>query len=163
MFDLYYTPVYLECGKVGGVMCTVVENTGRVAAERRLAESEAELRIITDSLPVLVAFVDRDERYRFANDYYREFLGTDPEGMLGQRLSDVLTAEDYAQRRPLIERALAGEAIVADVHLHHRDGSRRRAETRYLPRRNDDGEVVGFHILVFDVDERVPAIPRRST
>ena len=154
VFDLYYTPVYLECGKVGGVMCTVVENTGRVAAERRLAESEAELRIITDSLPVLVAFVDREERYRFANDYYREFLGTDPEGMLGQRLSDVLTAEDYAERRPLIERALTGEAIVADVHLHHRDGSRRRAETRYIPRRNDDGEVIGFHILVFDVDER---------
>ncbi|GAA3269247.1 hypothetical protein GCM10020258_41690 [Sphingomonas yabuuchiae] len=91
------------------MMCTVVENTGRVAAERRLAESEAELRIITDSLPVLVAFVDREERYRFANDYYREFLGTDPEGMLGQRLSDVLTAEDYAERRPLIERALAGK------------------------------------------------------
>ena len=154
VFDLYYTPVYLECGKVGGVMCTVVENTGRVAAERRLAESEAELRIITDSLPVLVAFVDRDERYRFANDYYRVFLGTDPEGMLGQRLSDVLTEEDYAERRPLIERALAGEAIVADVHLHHRDGSRRRAETRYLPRRDDNGEVMGFHILVFDIDER---------
>lgn len=154
VFDLYYTPVYLECGKVGGVMCTVVENTGRVAAERRLAESEAELRVITDSLPVLVAFVDREERYRFANNYYREFLGIDPNGMLGHRISDVLTEADYAERRPLIERVLAGETVVADVHLHHRDGSRRRAETRYIPRRGGDGEVMGFHILVFDVDER---------
>jgi PAS domain S-box-containing protein len=143
VFDLYYTPVYLECGKVGGVMCTVVENTGRVAAERRLAESEAELRIITDSLPV-----------RFANNYYREFLGVDPEAMLGHRIGDVLTAADYAERRPLIERALAGETIVADVHLHHRDGSRRKAETRYIPRRGEGGAVIGFHILVFDVDER---------
>ncbi len=155
VFDLYYTPVYVERNSVGGVMCTVVENTGRVAAERRLAESEAELRVITDSLPMLVAFVDRDQCYRFANDYYRDFLGVDPHAMIGTRISDVLTEEDYAERLPLIERALAGEEVVADVHIHHRDGSRRRAETRYLPRRDADGSVVGFHILVFDVDERM--------
>ncbi|MEK9211115.1 hybrid sensor histidine kinase/response regulator [Sphingomonas sp. 2378] len=155
VFDLYYTPVYVERNSVGGVMCTVVENTGRVAAERRLAESEAELRVITDSLPMLVAFVDRDQCYRFANDYYRDFLGVDPDAMIGTRIADVLTEEDYAERLPLIERALAGEEVVADVHIHHRDGSRRRAETRYLPRRDADGSVVGFHILVFDVDERM--------
>ena len=155
VFDLYYTPVYVERNSVGGVMCTVVENTGRVAAERRLAESEAELRVITDSLPMLVAFVDRDQCYRFANDYYRDFLGVDPNAMIGTRIADVLTEEDYAERLPLIERALAGEEVVADVHIHHRDGSRRRAETRYLPRRDADGSVVGFHILVFDVDERM--------
>ncbi|WP_343525140.1 PAS domain-containing protein [Sphingomonas sp.] len=155
VFDLYYTPIYLEQGQVGGVMCTVVENTGRVAAERRLAESEAELRIITDSLPMLVAFVDREERYRFANDYYREFLGVDPESMLGARISDVLTEADYAERKPLIARALVGEAVVADVRIQHRDGTLRRAETRYLPRRDENGVVIGFHILVFDVDERM--------
>ncbi len=155
VFDLYYTPVYFNEGDVGGVMCTVVENTGRVAAERRLAESEAELRTITDSMPVLVAFVDRDQRYRFANNHYREFLGIDPEAMIGTRIGDVLTDADYADRLPLIERALAGEDVVADVHLHHRDGSRRRAETRYIPRRDAAGSVIGFHILVFDVDERM--------
>jgi PAS domain S-box-containing protein len=155
VFDLYYTPVYCERGHVGGVMCTVVENTGRVAAERRLAESEAELRIITDSLPVLVAFVDRDERYRFANNYYRDFLGIEPDAMLGQRISDVLTSKDYAERKPLIERALAGETVVADVRMHHRDGTQRRAEARYLPRRASDGVVLGFHILVLDVEDRM--------
>ncbi|MGE7205697.1 PAS domain-containing protein [Sphingomonas sp. NPDC019816] len=155
VFDLYYTPIYCDRGEVGGVMCTVIENTGRVAAERRLAESEAELRIITDSLPVLVAFVDRDERYRFANDYYREFLGIDPQAMIGTRISDVLTEADYAERQPLVARALAGETVVADVRLQHRDGSHRRAETRYIPRRDADGAVIGFHILVFDVDERM--------
>ena len=155
VFDLYYTPIYLDRGDVGGVMCTVVENTGRVAAERRLAESEAELRIITDSLPVLVAFVDREERYRFANDYYREFLGVDPQSMIGSRISDVLTEADYAERQPLIARALAGETVVADVRLQHRDGSSRRAETRYIPRHDENGAVIGFHILVFDVDDRM--------
>lgn len=37
-FDLFYTPIRIENGDVGGVLCTVIENTERVAAERRLAE-----------------------------------------------------------------------------------------------------------------------------
>lgn len=37
-FDLFYTPIRLATGEVGGVLCTVIENTERVAAERRLAE-----------------------------------------------------------------------------------------------------------------------------
>jgi PAS domain S-box-containing protein len=154
-FDLYPTPIYLSHGEVGGVMWTMIENTRRIAAERRLVDREAELRTITDSLPVLVAFVDREERYRFANEYYREFLGIDPSAMLGARISDVLTEVDYRARRPLIEAALAGETVTADVRIHHRDGSCRRAEARYIPRRDDKGAVVGFHILVFDIDERM--------
>ncbi|WP_413061677.1 PAS domain-containing protein [Sphingomonas carotinifaciens] len=154
VFDLFYTPIYQD-GAVAGVMCTVLDNTPRIVAERRLADSEAELRIITDSLPVLVAFVDRDGVYRFANSFYQDFLGIAPEQVVGRTIAQVLGEESHAVRQPLIARALAGETVVADVSIRHRDGGIRRAETRYLPRRGDDGEVLGFHVLVFDVDERI--------
>ncbi|WP_374293783.1 PAS domain-containing protein [Sphingomonas sp.] len=154
VFDLFYTPIYQD-GTVAGVMCTVLDNTPRIVAERRLADSEAELRIITDSLPVLVAFVDRDGVYRFANSFYQDFLGLAPEQVVGSTIAQVLGEESHAARAPLIARALAGETVVADVSIRHRDGGVRRAETRYLPRRGDDGEILGFHVLVFDVDERI--------
>jgi PAS domain S-box-containing protein len=155
VFDLYYTPVYDGDGAVGGVLCTVIDNTGRVSLERQLADSEAELRTVTDALPLLVSFIDRDHVFRFANRYYLEWFGLSPDEVVGRHARDVIGEENYAQRRALMDRALAGETIVSDSSIQHGDGSWRRADVRYLPRRAADGSVTGFQVIVLDIEERV--------
>ena len=152
--DLFYTPVYEADGTVGGVMCTVLDNTDRLQLERRLAASETELRAVTDVLPVLVAFIDRDHVYRFANEYYREWFGLTPAQIVGRHAREVIGEANYTARHAMMERALAGETIASDATIQHGDGSWRRADVRYLPRRDPDGSVSGFHVLVFDVEER---------
>ncbi len=152
--DLFYTPVHLDDGCVGGVMCTVIDNTARIGAEIAVAASAAELRAITDALPVLISYVGEDQVYRFANSYYLDWFGLTPEQVAGRHLRDVLGAEIYAERLPLVERVLAGETIQTEGRMPHRDGGHRRADIRYLPRVGDDGAVRGFHVLVTDVEER---------
>ncbi|KAK0361103.1 hypothetical protein LTR94_024670, partial [Friedmanniomyces endolithicus] len=152
--DLFYTPVYEEGGTVGGVLCTLLDNTDRLQLERRLAASEAELRAVTDVLPVLVAFIDRDHIYRFANEYYREWFGLTPAQVVGRHAREVIGEANYAARQSMMDRALAGETIASDATIQHGDGGWRRADVRYLPRREADGSVSGFHVLVFDVEER---------
>ncbi len=88
-FDLFYTPVYLDDGTVGGAMCTVIDNTARVSAEVAVAHSVAELRTITDALPVLISYLDRDLVYRFANGAYQQWFGRTPEQMGGCHLREV--------------------------------------------------------------------------
>ncbi len=163
-FDLFYTPVYLDDGTVGGAMCTVIDNTARVSAEVAVAHSVAELRTITDALPVLISYLDRDLVYRFANGAYQQWFGRTPDQMVGCHLREVLGEESYAERLPLVERALAGEPIASEGRLPHRDGSFHRADIRYIPRIDDDGDVLGIHILVTDVEERAQreAAVRRS-
>ncbi len=151
-FDLFYTPVY-ENGVVAGVLCTVIEITERVNTARALARQEAELRTITDALPVLISYIDSDHRYRFANRHYYTWLGHAPEQVIGAHVRDVVGEATYNARLPLIERALKGEEIVADATMPHQDGSDRAAEIHYLPR-VENGVVLGFHVLVFDVQER---------
>jgi PAS domain S-box-containing protein len=154
-FDLYYSPIR-ECGgRIGGVMCTVIENTDKVEAERQLARSEAELRTITDALPVLIAFIDRDHVYRFANSYYGEWLGLPSNGVVGRHVRDIFGEEFFADREPLMARALAGETVHSDTVLPHRDGGQRASDVRYIPRVEADASISGFHVLVFDVSERV--------
>ena len=152
--DLFYTPIHQEDGSVGGVMATVIDNTARLTAEYAVAASAAELRTITDALPVLISYVDRDQTYRFANSYYLDWFGITPEQVVGQHLRDVLGEAIYAERLPLIERVLAGERVESDGRMPHRDGGFRRADIRYLPRVESDGTVLGFHVLVTDVEER---------
>ncbi|CAM8620029.1 type II toxin-antitoxin system ParD family antitoxin [Sphingobium sp.] len=155
IFDLFYTPIYDEDGKVGGVMCTVIENTEKVEAQRALAKSESELRIITDSLPVLISYVDAGHVYRFANSFYEDWVGKPPSEVIGRHVRDVVGEKTYVARLPLIERAMAGEWVVADTTMPHRSGEDRAAEVRYIPRIETDGSVAGFHVLVFDIEDRV--------
>jgi PAS domain S-box-containing protein len=154
VFDLFYTPVYDDAGTVAGVLCTVIEHTARVAAERRVAASEAELRSIADALPVLVSVIDRDMVFRFANRTYVDWFGMTPEEIVGRPVREVIGEENFAPRVPLIHRALAGETIISDAQIRHRDGSLRRVEIRYLPRFGADGIVTDIQILVSDVEER---------
>lgn len=155
IFDLFYTPIYLPEGGVGGVLCTVLENTDKVHAERRLAQSERELRIITDSLPVLIAYIDRNRILRFANKALGEWLGRDPAEMVGRRTSDLVSVEIHAARQSLMDRALRGESVMAETKIRRHDGAMRAVELRYIPRIEADGSVSGFHGLIFDVEDRV--------
>ncbi|CAN5185532.1 PAS domain-containing protein [soil metagenome] len=154
VFDMYYTPVY-DAGGVGGVMCTVIDNTGKVAALRQLARSEQELATITDALPVLISYVDRDHIYRFANSFYEAWIGRPREAIVGHHVRDVMGEAVYAARLPLIHRALAGEMVVEDATLPDKDGHHRASEVHYIPRVEADGAIQGFHVLVFDIEDRV--------
>jgi PAS domain S-box-containing protein len=49
---------------------------------------------------------------------------------------------------------LAGEAVTFELDWPHRDGRHRVAEIRYLPRRNAEGRVDGYHVFVQDVTVR---------
>ena len=119
-----------------------------------LAASEAELRTVADALPVLIGFVDRDQRYRFANSAYKEWFDRTPDQVVGLTVRETLGEERYALRRKDLERVLAGEPVRMEVPMPRRDGTRRDAEIRYLPRRTPDGEVDGFHIFAIDITDR---------
>ena len=152
--DLFYTPIYGAGGMVGGVLCTMVDNSGRVEDEHRLAASEAELRRVTDAVPMLISYIDRDHVYRLANAQYDAWLGATPESMIGRAVRDVLGDEVYEDRRPSFDRAFAGESFTTQTVFPHRDGRRRRSEFRYVPHVAADGSIPGIYVLGIDVEER---------
>lgn len=154
VFDLFYTPIHNEDGTVGGVLCTVLENTEKVKAVSDLAASREELGRLTDALPILVGFIDRDHVYRFANQGYLDWFNQRPEDVLGRKAADVVGAHFYAERLPFIERALAGETVINDTTILRPDGTRRAAEIRYVPRYTTKGDVDGSYVLIIDIDAR---------
>ncbi|KSB91903.1 hybrid sensor histidine kinase/response regulator [Caulobacter vibrioides] len=120
-----------------------------------LTASEAEVRLIADSLPVLIGFIDKSLVYRFANRAYADWFYRDPTEVVGRHVGEVVGAEGLEARMPAMRRALAGEPAHLILAWPHADGRRRDADIRYLPRRAADGEVDGFHVFVADVTEHV--------
>ncbi len=154
ILDLFYTPVYRDDGRVGGVMCTIIDNSKRVEAERRLAAREAELRRITDAVPMLISYLDRDYIYRFGNSAYHDWFGVSPAAMMGKPIREVLGEALFADRVAAIDRALAGETFSAETRLPYQGGPPRRCEVRYMPDIAADGAIPGTYILAFDIEER---------
>ncbi len=152
--ELFYTPIFDAGAKAAGVMCTLIDNSRRLAAEQRLAGSEAELRRITDAVPMLIAYVDRDHIYRFANAEYQTWFGLAPADVVGRHVSAVIGQDIYDHRRPDIEAALRGEWIRAETTMRRRDIGLSHVEIRYIPHIETDGTVTGVHILGIDTGDR---------
>jgi len=138
-------------GRSRGFLKVARDETDRLQAEEARRASAAELRLVADALPLLVAFVDRGLTYRFANDAYRDWFDRAPEEVLGQKVPDLVDGEGFQARLPYIERALAGTGVRLDLPWPWPDGRRRIADIRYEPRRDSAGEVDGFYVFVQDV------------
>src|SRR5437660_9218357 len=67
------------------------------------------LLALADLLPVMTAYVDRSETFRFVNRPYAEWLGIPRKEILGRTMREVLGEQNYADRKPLMDSALAGE------------------------------------------------------
>ena len=152
--DLDYSPILDESGRPAGVLAVVIESTERVRAEAALRGSEERLRLVADALPVLVSFIDRNETYRFVNRYYLNWFGIAPENIVGRTMRDLLGEAAYADRKPNIDRALAGEHVAFESFTVRPDGTRRDSDIQYIPEKDADGRVVGFHVFVVDMTER---------
>jgi PAS domain S-box-containing protein len=122
-----------------------------------IAETEASLRVSIDSLPGLVAYIDREFRYRFANERYSERFGRHGQEFTGLTIAEAFGEQSFALIRPYAERALRGETVVyEDVSAFHED-FRRNIRVIYIPDRDSDGAVKGFVVIVEDVTTRKDA------
>jgi len=133
-------------------------------ANDRLERNSALLRAITDAVPALVAYVDRDERYRYCNDEYRDILGVEPENLVGRHIAEVAEQEIYDVVKPQIDRVLAGTEV-AFVRPMLARGARRHVEQRYIPSRGAGGAIDGFYAIAWDITEsynRAEALSREA-
>ncbi|WP_051938889.1 hybrid sensor histidine kinase/response regulator [Luteibacter sp. 9135] len=127
-------------------------------SQAALAASEAELRLIADALPVLIAFIDTALVYRFANLAYEDWFGMPIAHIIGRKVGEVMGPQAWHERVEAMGVALSGRPVRMELSWPHRDGRRRDAEIRYLPRFAADGTVDGFHVFATDVTVRKVAL-----
>ena len=113
-----------------------------------LRDSEDRIRVLTNSLPALIAYVDRNLIYRFANQRYRE-IGMDPEALIGKSVAEVRRGQSFETIRPYYERAANGERLSFEIATDTGNG------TRYsvidCTPDISDGTPRGFYLLGRDV------------
>ncbi|VVN66411.1 PAS domain-containing sensor histidine kinase [Pseudomonas fluorescens] len=128
--------------------------TDRKQVEQALRQSQTELQLIINAMPVLIGYVDNEQRFRLNNAAYLEWYGMTPQELYGKTIREVIGEELYAARAEQITAALAGQPCSFEAQSFHRDGRPRHALMKYLPRHGADGAINGFYIFVIDETER---------
>ncbi|MEI9983133.1 MAG: NahK/ErcS family hybrid sensor histidine kinase/response regulator [Aliidongia sp.] len=139
----------------GGFVLTFTDITRRKRTEQALRDGERRIRLITDAMPALIAYVDAEERYQFVNEPYRQWLDRAVGDILGRKMGELLTAELYDRRKDFVDRALAGEKADFEVELTP-SGARepRYAHVSFVPHLGDEKQSLGFFTLMQDITER---------
>ena len=148
--QIHYAPDRDAGGRVIGVYSLVTDRTEQQQAQERIADSERQLRAVTDNLPMLITYVDAQERLRFMNGTFHDWLGVDLDKSVGRLLADVVGAEHYASRREHLRAALAGQRVEFEVVSNTLSGPR-NLQTVYIPDIREDGTVHGIFTLSTDV------------
>jgi PAS domain S-box-containing protein len=109
------------------------------------------LQLMADALPMLISYVDRDQRYRYNNAAYERWYGISREDLRGRTLEEVLGARAYAGIRPYVDVALSGRMIKYETTLPLQGAGVRTFVARYVPDLTARGEIAGFYALIEDV------------
>ena len=124
---------------------------GRIAAA--LGRSEGRLRLINDTIPILIGYVDKDEVYQYANKGYSDWYGHPEGSVTGRAVPEVIGDHVYGQVRESVRKALSGQQISYEYHML-RDGKDVFARSTLVPETTPAGETLGFFVFSHEITEQ---------
>ncbi|MFW1677759.1 NahK/ErcS family hybrid sensor histidine kinase/response regulator [Pontibacter sp. JAM-7] len=138
----------------GGFVNTYTDITERHRYAESLRESEQWIRLITDNVPAMIAYLGEDLVYRFTNKVYDEWFGLPRGALNGKSIHDAYDDGQFAQLSPYVEKALSGESVTFEVWQNNARGEQRYMLKSYVANVGAQGESDGFFVMIRDITER---------
>ena len=144
-----------KLGEERYTVCTVRDITERLETEKRLRESQKQMRTLMDSIQSSIFMKDREGRYVLINKFYEEAAGASESEFIGKTDIDVMPFIDarriVAQDRQVME---AGEPLTVEEMLPGADGSERHYLTTKVPLFDVEGRVYGMCGIATEITDR---------
>ncbi len=146
-----------EHGKPVQAVGTCQDITERNRAEQLIIESEEKYRTIVETANEGIWLTDLEQRTTYVNRQMAEMLGYTIEEMQGRPIFDFVFDEDLPAAKSRFEQYSKGKSEIGEFRLRRKDGSEIITLYNTTPRKNQDGEVVGFLSMRSDITERKKA------
>jgi two-component system, sensor histidine kinase len=133
---------------------TDVKNSEMARRIKALEESERWIRVVTDHVPALIAYVGADMTVQFCNKVYEAWYGRNGESPLGKHLENIHQPELYQRLMPHMQAVLRGNSVNFEFEETNDTGETRYMLRAYVPNVDDHEEVIGFFVLIRDITDR---------
>jgi PAS domain S-box-containing protein len=153
---VHIVPVRDADGRITVWYGHIIDIDDRKRAEEALRESEHESRLIVDSIPGLIAVLNRSGEIERVNQPLLDYFGRSQEELRQWAVDDTVHPDD----RPAYVQAFARSFTAGDpfeyqaVRTRRYDGVYRWFNMRGLPLRDRQGHIVRWYFLLTEVDDR---------
>ena len=132
-----------------------IEGAERQRAEQKSRSIERKLQATIDTIPVLVASFEPDGSLDFVNRPWRDYTGISQENAKAMTWASSAHPDDLEAGEIEWRACLAsGRAFQMDRRLRRADGEYRWHMTRRVPLRNDEGNIVKWYGIAFDIEDQ---------
>lgn len=118
-----------------------------------LQRSEERLRLINDTIPILIGYVDQNEVYQYANKGYSDWYGHPEGSVTGRAVREVIGEQVYGQVREPVRKALTGQQVTYEYQMD-RQGQTVFARSTLVPEFTPDGNTLGFFVFSHEITEQ---------
>jgi PAS domain S-box-containing protein len=148
-FDLFYTPIHEEDRSVGGVLCTVLDNTDRITAQREVLRSNGRFHAAMNAVRGVLWTNSADGRMVGDQPGWAALTGQSFEDYQEFGWTTAVHPDDTDRTLAAWNAAVASRSVfVCEHRVRRHDGVWRDFAIRALPILDHDGEVgewVGVH------------------
>jgi PAS domain S-box-containing protein len=125
----------------------------RVGAEETARPGEELFRVVADSLPELICYIDADGRYLFNNKAYEKRYDIPAQEFKGRSVREMMGEAGYAIVQPCIEKVLKGERWSCERYIPGSLTGQRYCHIDYVPDKDGGAQVRGAYVLIQDLTE----------
>jgi PAS domain S-box-containing protein len=149
----------VAAGELSGFVGSCLDITDRMRAEQQALKREQDFKTLAENIPDVIARLDRELRYLYANRAAEQVFGRPAEEVIGRRKSELGLPPHIAN--PLTEAASAAFASGAEQGFEFTTGQRHFAG-RVIPEAGEGGCVNAVLLIIYDVTARAREDEKRA-
>lgn len=130
------------------------EITGRNVIEKLLRNSEDQYRLVTNALPVLIAYIDTELYFRFNNKAYEAWFKKPLEEITNKPVKSLLGEAAFANFMEHYQQLFMGKQVSYETIMQFDNDQERYVSVTLIPHKQDNA-ILGLFSLMSDVTPRI--------
>ncbi len=152
-FDFSYKAVRNDAGEIYSIMVMGTDVTEQVLDRIKLQENEARLELLSNTVPAMIFYLDRGQRYQSYNETFMKWFQVGAKEVIGKTIQEFIGETAYGRVQPFLTRAFSGEEVRFEIPSPSRMNKKRWLSLVYSPHKSADGDVIGIIVHATDITE----------
>lgn len=139
----------------GSTLYTFTDVTSQYVYAETLKENERWIRLISDNVPALIAYIGPERNFLYTNKAYRDWYGLTEESFKDTPLEQSHLKDVYPRISSYLDRVNKGEVVSFSSEEKNADNQLGFLHKVYLPHFDGYGNIIGHFVLATDTTEQV--------